>query len=177
MKRPDWDEVWMSLAVVVGQRSRCAAKVGAVIVGPGNRYVQPGYAGPPANFVHAQILPDDATCDRYCQRNQKPLEERDPAYRDCASVHAEMNAAILADRSQIENGTFYISAVPCFSCIKVIGNSGVGRCVYILDAEAEGTGRDEYHVHEFLSRCGIRVDRMPDRPENSAVKILGTEEN
>lgn len=175
--RPNWDDVWLSHAITIGQRSRCDAKVGAAIVSPEQRIISSGYAGPPRFFHHTDLhLTRDAHCSEYCPRARLAPEERDPTYRDCPSSHAEANAIIQADRTRSESGIFYVSAVPCFSCAKMISNCGVSRCVFVEDEEARATGRDPLFISHFFRDCGI-VPQIAVRPKIIAVEIAASSED
>ena len=128
MERPDWDEAWLRTAEILAERSLCYGGAGACIVAADNRVMFPGYAGPPA----AQPTHGVKSCTEFCERHLKLLEERDPGYTDCQSIHGEQNALIHADRSLTIGGTAYISRKPCWTCEKMIRNSGVARYVYRL---------------------------------------------
>lgn len=126
MTRPDWDTTWLEIAGILAGRSLCQGGAGAVVVAADNHSAFPGYAGPP----WTQRTADLTSCTQFCERHRKPVEQRDPGYMDCQSIHAEMNALIGADRTLIVGGTFYISREPCWTCTKMIRNSGVRRYVY-----------------------------------------------
>lgn len=124
--RPDWDTVWLGAAKLLAARSLCAGGAGACIVTADNRAMFPGYAGPPA----AQSTTGVEACTAFCERHRKTPEDRDPGYQDCQSIHAEQNALIFADRTLVKGGSFYISRKPCWTCEKMIRNSGVRRYVF-----------------------------------------------
>lgn len=155
MTRPSWDDVWLSLADTMATRSRCPSGAGAVIVDSHQRVVSTGYAGPPAGY-RLPDLPVNESCEVYCNRALKRTQDRDPAYLDCPSAHAEANAVTMADRSRTEGGTFYVSSVPCWGCAKLIANSGVRRVVWPQgDADSY---RPLQVVVEYLARCNLDVD-------------------
>jgi dCMP deaminase len=129
--RPTWDETWLSFAEVISRRTLCPGEpgrppAGAVVVSKDNRASQPGYAGP-SRFTETRNVTD---CRAFCHRRRKPIEDRDPAYLDCVSVHAEQNALVLADMARMAGGTIYVTREPCHVCYKLILNSGLNRLVY-----------------------------------------------
>lgn len=139
----------------MADRSRCPTGVGCVIVDSQQRVVATGYAGPPADYI---VLPQDLRgtgCEGYCVRRLLPNEDRDLAYRDCPSVHAELNALMFSDRSRVEGGTMYVSSSICVTCMKPVGNSGVGRVVWLTGGT--DTDRDVETVIEYLRQCQITV--------------------
>ena len=170
MARPTWDDTWLALACVMALRSKCPVQVGAVIVDSQQRVVSTGYAGPPANWRHSQTSITDH-CQSYCARASLHPSQRDHSYGDCPTSHAEANALMFADRSRIEGGTIYVSSVSCFNCIKMIGNSGVVRVVWLSIPEVDET-REHRKVSVFLLECGIEAIAVD--PKTLAVKIGAT---
>jgi dCMP deaminase len=124
--RPDWDAVWLGVSGLLAARSLCDGGAGAVAVAADNRVAFPGYAGPPSAEQTAGVR----SCTQFCERHRKPVADRDPGYQDCQSIHAEQNALIHADRTLIAGGSFYVSRPPCWTCEKMIRNSGVRRYVF-----------------------------------------------
>lgn len=55
-------------------------------------------------------------------------------YGNCVSNHSEANALIRAP-SSMRGGTLYVNGTPCYTCGKLIANSGVRRVVYLSDRE------------------------------------------
>jgi dCMP deaminase len=137
--RPSWDEHWLQVAELFSKRSLCEGGAGAVVVSADNRIAFHGYAGPAASTPTAGVK----DCTTFCERHRKPVPERDPGYLDCVSVHAEMNTLIHSDRSMIAEGTFYVSRAPCWTCAKMIRNSGVRRYVYPVLVGAAVVIREE----------------------------------
>ena len=138
MSRLSWDEFGLGVAELAARRSLCKPGAGACAISADHRTVVPGYAGP-SEYVDTFGCDD---CTSYCRRHLKPVADRDPGYRDCPSVHAEMNLLMQADRSRIQDGTIYINRAPCYQCRKMIANSGLKRMVY-------ATGSDE-HKSEYV---------------------------
>lgn len=166
--RPTWDEHWIEAARNAARRSLCSRdQVGAVIVGPTNRVVATGHNNPPAGFDH-----DEQPCTVWCARAQKTGigkvstvdnvilidydEPLDPGYTDCPSLHAEANALMWCGRDAREGGTLYVTSHVCFSCAKLVANSGIVRVVVApRDAAAH---RSPHTGYAFLDKCGVKVD-------------------
>ena len=127
-KRLNWNETWMQIAEVMAHRSECSlAQVGAVIVNAKNRVIATGYNGPPANAVIGEL------CELSCPRSHSPTSKTYGYGFGCISIHAEANALLFCDRSTIEGGTIYVTAVPCEDCTKLIANSGLAAVCFIDD--------------------------------------------
>lgn len=149
-QRPSWDETWLEVTRVVARRSRCVRRqVGAVATDRRGRVIGTGVNGPPAGF------PGEGPCSNWCPRAQGITPGAD--YDDDLSTHAEMNLVSFTSRDQLEGGTIYVSSAVCFSCAKVIANSGACRVVCVVD-EAADAHRIPWRSIQFLRQCGLDVD-------------------
>ena len=147
--RPSWDTTWMDIAEIVARRSRCTrAQVGAVVVSKNQRICATGYNGPSANWPH------QTDCIEWCERAQgkAPL---DNTYESCPSIHAEANALLYVDRSQVEDGTIYVTGACCMQCAKLISNSGINKVV--MKIREIDVHRKPELVIEYLRRCMVDV--------------------
>src|SRR5438046_2776076 len=105
----------MGLAEVIAQRSRCVrSRVGCVIITPRNTVCAAGYNGPPAKWIYA----DESMCDAWCPRVVTGGSAA--YYDDCVASHAEMNCLVRANPGDYEDGTLYVTRVPCYTCAKTI---------------------------------------------------------
>ena len=155
--RPSDDELFMRVAHQIATRSLCDRdQVGAVIVDSQLRITGTGRNGPPAGFPH-----EERTCVEWCVRAKNLAHNRpgyviDPTYADCPSIHAEANALLSSDRSRHEGGTIYITSPPCWSCAKMIANSGL-LTVIIEHEPLKFAERAAEKTYEFLERMGLVV--------------------
>lgn len=128
--RPSWDEYFFDIMKMVGTRSTCdRGRAGAVIVRD-RRILSTGYAGSPIGVKHCDdvghemhtVIHDDGQESEHCIR----------------TTHAEQNAIAQAARSGIalEGSTIYIRMTPCYTCAKIIINSGIVRVVCLNDYHA-----------------------------------------
>lgn len=125
--RPSWDDVWMQTATTVGQRSLCdRAKVGAVVVTKDNRVQAASFNGA-ADRIDVQ----GKTCTHWCERMATGDLSGD--YSRCPAIHAEQNALLRADYSQIQGGTLYCTHAVCINCSKIVMGSGLARVVYRIN--------------------------------------------
>ena len=139
MQRASWDEYFMNIARVVASRSTCDRKqVGAVIVRD-KTILSTGYNGSLRGLPH---------CDEVGH-----MLENDHCV---ATIHAEQNAIIHAARNgvAIDGGVIYITASPCWSCFKSIGNAGLRRIVY-------GEFYRDERIFSFAARLGIELLHLP----------------
>ena len=113
-KRPNWDEYFMSLALLASCRSVCnRLKVGCVIV-KDNNVLSTGYNGFISGGPHNSIIRDN---------------------HEQATIHAETNAiAFCAKRGTNINGSIiYITHFPCINCFKLLKSSGITTIIYNKD--------------------------------------------
>lgn len=150
--RPSDDELFMRVAHQVATRSLCDRdQVGAVIVDIHMRIVATGRNGPPAEFPHQEL-----TCASWCLRAGRGDKYGEPGYTDCPSLHGEVNALLASDRSRHEGGTIYITSDPCWSCGKMIANSGLATIV-VESNPAKAYARNADQTYSFLKSLGITV--------------------
>ena len=114
-KRVKWDEYFMQIAHQVSTRSTCGRKrVGAVIVRD-RTILSTGYNGSIRGLAH---------CD-----NDGHMMENGHCVR---TVHAEANAIAQAAKHgvNVNNSAIYITASPCWTCFKLLANSGINEIMY-----------------------------------------------
>jgi dCMP deaminase len=171
-KRVSWDDVWMSTARTLSRRSRCdKTQCGCVLVSADNSYIAVGYNGPAATYKdpdtakqvvagglsvveNAWPLGVDATCSTFCARRMTNDDSAD--YSTCPSIHAEINALIHADHSQLIGGTAYVTSVPCINCAHALCNSGVTRILCIEDREY----RPAEPIIALCAMDGVRMEAL-----------------
>jgi dCMP deaminase len=114
--RLEWDEYFMSIALLASQRSPCQRlKVGSVIV-KNNRLVSMGYNG---------FLPDAPHISRIRDNHEQSI------------IHSEVNAlADCAKRGanlESENVLIYVTHYPCLNCFRSIAAAGIKKVIYLED--------------------------------------------
>jgi dCMP deaminase len=153
-KRPTWDRTWIEVAKVMACRSKCVlAQVGAVIVTHDNRINSTCYNGPPMG------MDAEGSCTNWCPRAMKPVQDRAPDYTDCISIHAEANALLRADWTEIHGGTIYSTSSCCMSCAKLIANSGLIKVIHIVRDDAD-LRRNPEGIEQFLQDAGLDAVRL-----------------
>lgn len=113
-KRINWDDYFMSIALLASSRSPChRLKVGCVIV-KDNRILSTGYNGFLPGFHHESIVVDN---------------------HEQATVHSEQNAVCYAAKHgiNIRDSYVYISHFPCINCFKILVSAGIKKIYYYHD--------------------------------------------
>ena len=113
-KRMEWDEYFISIALLASRRSPCTRlHVGSVIVRD-NRLISMGYNGFIAECPHVSHIRDG---------------------HEQATIHSEINAICdCAKRGVTLNGAkIYITHYPCLNCFKTISSSGIVEIIYLED--------------------------------------------
>jgi dCMP deaminase len=138
-KRASWDEYFMQVASVVATRATCARrKIGAVVVRD-RTILSTGYNGSIRGLAHCDEvghLMEDGHCVR--------------------TVHAEANAIAQAARNgvRIEGADLYVTASPCWTCFRLIANSGIVRVAY-------GEFYRDERIFTFAEEAGIALVHVP----------------
>jgi dCMP deaminase len=113
-ERLNWDEYFMSIALLASQRSPCKRlHVGSVIV-KNNRLISMGYNGYIPGAPHISRLKDD---------------------HEQSIIHSEVNAlADCAKRgSSLNDSKIYVTHYPCINCFKSIAACGIKEVIYLSD--------------------------------------------
>lgn len=148
--RPGWDRTWLDVAGVIAKRSLCNnSRVGAVVVTGEQRLNSTGYNGPPRGM---QVK---GPCKGWCPRGKDRTGRGTADYSSCVSIHAEVNALLRADATQISGGTMYVTRAPCINCARIIANSGLAKVVCEQNDEDDKDRAAEVFV--YLYDCDIEV--------------------
>ena len=112
--RLNWDEYFMSIAILASQRSPCERlHVGSVIV-KNNRLISMGYNGFLSGAPHTSRIKDE---------------------HEQSIIHSEVNA--LADCAKrgasLENAKIYITHYPCINCFRSIAACELKEIIYLED--------------------------------------------
>ena len=148
MNRPDFDDIFMELAVNLAKRSHCIKKhVGAVLT-KDTRIISIGYNGPPAGTHNCDVeFPING-----CATDSKG---------SCSlALHAEQNAILYAvkNNTSVEGSTLFVTLSPCLACARIIFSMGISRVIYLYSyAEYKGIASDE--GVDFLRKFGVQVDK------------------
>ena len=146
LKRPDWNEYFMSITDVVARRSTCLRRqVGALIVRD-NRILSTGYNGAPTGARHCLEVG--------CSREQLGILSGE-RHELCRGLHAEQNAILQAALHgvSVAHGVFYVTHQPCVLCAKMIANLNIGEVVY------RGDYPDQLAL-DILTEVGVKLTRF-----------------
>ncbi len=155
MVRPEFDDIYMELAVNLAKRSHCIKRhVGAVLV-KDTRIISIGYNGPPSGTHNC----DEEWPEKGCPRDSKG---------GCSlAIHAEQNAILYAvkNKTSVEGATLYVTLSPCLACSRIIYSMGIEKVIYLKSyAEYKGIQNDE--GVDFLRKFGVIVEKYEGNLEN-----------
>lgn len=130
MARLSQDQYFLRMARLVAARATCPRRsVGCVLVDERNHVLATGYNGVPSGVHHCTDTP--------CPGARYPSGE---GYELCQATHAEQNALLqCSDVDAIH--TVYCTTQPCFTCTKLLMNTGAVRIVFAED-HADPKGRE-----------------------------------
>lgn len=131
LKRPDWDEYFLKIALAKGERSPCERRRFGAIIVKNNIEICSGYNGPAKGTPNCHEIG--------CLKNEFN-EEAGKSYNHCRAgpLHAEVNAIINAATNGVEiplsskmyiagqyaDGICLCDSFPCKNCQKQIINTG-----------------------------------------------------
>lgn len=148
MSKPEFDDIYMELAVKMAQRSHCIKRHVGAVLAKETRIVSVGYNGPPAGTHNC----DEDFGDEGCALDSKG---------SCSlAIHAEQNAILYATKNKVnvKGSTLYVSLSPCLSCARIIYSMGITRVVY-LNSYAKYKGLEKDEGLDFLSKFGVITDQ------------------
>ena len=112
--RLEWDEYFMSIALLASCRSPCQRlNVGSVIV-KNNRLISMGYNGYIPGAPHISRVQDN--------HEQSIIHSEVNALSDCAKRGASL-----------EGAKIYVTHYPCINCFKSIAACGIKEVIYLED--------------------------------------------
>jgi len=112
--RLNWDEYFMSIAILASQRSPCKRlQVGSVIV-KNNRLISMGYNGFISGAPHTSRIKDE--------HEQSIIHSEINALADCAKRGTSLN-----------NAKIYVTHYPCINCFRTIAACGIKEVIYLND--------------------------------------------
>ena len=139
----EWDDYFLNLARETATRSNCVRRRHGAVIVKHRRIRSTGYNGPPSGHPHCS----DGACPR--ARSEAVTGW---AHDNCIAIHAEANAILYSSPEERDGASIYITDVPCFTCAKLIANSGIAEVV------ATGDVYDGWlDVRRFLLDCDVRV--------------------
>lgn len=155
MERPEFDDIFMELAVNLAKRSHCIKRhVGAVLT-KDTRIISIGYNGPPSGTHNC----DEEWPEKGCDRDSKG---------GCSlAIHAEQNALLYAvkNKTEVKGATLYVTLSPCLACARIIFTMGVEKVIYLKSyAEHKGIPNDE--GVDFLRKFGVEVEKYEGHLDN-----------
>ena len=121
--RLSWDEYFLSFLPIISQRATCSRGRVACIIVKNKNIISTGYVGSISGQPH---------CDDIGHLMIKQLNHDDSVSDHCiATVHAEQNAIAQAAKNGISTNeaTCYITMEPCYSCARLLIQSGIKRIV------------------------------------------------
>ena len=113
-ERLEWDEYFMSIALLASQRSPCQRlHVGSVII-KDNRLISMGYNGFISGAPHISRVKDE--------HEQSIIHSEINALADCAKRGTSLN-----------NAKIYVTHYPCINCFRTIAACGIKEVIYLND--------------------------------------------
>lgn len=144
LTRPDIDQYFLKVALVVAERATCHRHlVGAVAV-KNKHILATGYNGAPAGLKDCLELG--------CLRDAQGIPSG-TRQEICRGIHAEQNVIIQAALHgvSLEGCTIYCTQTPCILCAKMLVNTKIKRFVSFSEY-------DDNAFAQMFKEAGIEVD-------------------
>ena len=121
--RPSWDEYFIDVTKAVAKRATCDRGMSGCVIARNKQILVTGYVGSPVGLPH---------CDEVGHQMKTVVHEDGKKSKHCVrTTHAEQNAICQAAKLgiSIDGSTLYCQMTPCFTCAKMIINSGIKQVV------------------------------------------------
>merc|ERR1712126_288136 len=164
LKRPNWDEYFMSVAISTAKRTNCIKRgVGAVVV-KNNRIIGCGYNGTPFNVPNCY----EGSCQRCFNQNISAGQN----LHNCICLHAEVNAlaVISGGRNQAMGSNLYVTLHPCLDCAKLICQYGIASVYYNEIYSYDHTNI----VKDLFTKAGVKLYYMEQQIINCSPDFYHT---
>lgn len=155
MERPEFDDIFMELAVNLAKRSHCIKRHVGAVLAKDTRIISIGYNGPPAGTHNC----DEEWPETGCSPDSKG---------SCTlAIHAEQNAIMFAvkNKASVEGSTLYVTLSPCLACARIIFSMGIEKVIYLNSYAAYKKLETDEGI-EFLKRFGVEVTQYSGKLEN-----------
>ena len=134
-ERIEWDDYFMSIALLASQRSPCKRlNVGSVIVKDG-RLISMGYNGFIPGAPHISRVKDN--------HEQSIIHSEINAITDCAKRGTSLSGAKI-----------YVTHYPCINCFRTIAASNIKEIVYLNDYNNDAI------VAQLATDSGVIIQRL-----------------
>jgi dCMP deaminase len=134
-ERLDWDEYFMSIALLSSCRSPCCRlHVGSVIV-KNNRIISMGYNGFIPGAPHTSRIIDG--------HEQSTIHSEINAIGDCAKRGTSLDGSVI-----------YITHYPCINCFRSIASCGIKEIIYLDDYN------NNLIVEELANDSNIKIKKL-----------------
>lgn len=151
----EWTEYFMATAFLAAKRSKDPnTQVGACIVNKDRIIVGIGYNGFP-NGCSDQAFP-------WNKNTPDPLDSK-----YMYVCHAEVNAVLNKNCSDIKGSTMYVVLFPCNECAKIIIQSGIRYIVYMSDKN--GHKKETVAAKKMLTTSGVIFEQF--LPKRSTISV------
>uniref|UniRef100_T1J3X7 Probable deoxycytidylate deaminase n=1 Tax=Strigamia maritima TaxID=126957 RepID=T1J3X7_STRMM len=152
-----WEDYFMANALLSSNRSKDPnTQVGACIVNKDLKIVGIGYNGMPKGC-------DDDDLP-WGKNPANPLADK-----HLYVCHAEMNAIMNKNSSDVENCTLYVTLFPCNQCAKIIIQSGIKEVVYMSEKCVD---RPEYKASRLmLTMANINLRQFVPQTEKITINL------
>jgi len=148
----EWDEYFMGVAFLAAQRSKDpSTQVGACIVNQQLKIVGVGYNGFPIGCSDDRLPWSKCANDR--------LETKYPYV-----CHAELNAIINKNSSDVRGCVMYVTLFPCNECAKLAIQAGISKIIYLSDKHHDKP--EMVASRKLFDMVGIEYERfVPKRKQ------------
>lgn len=147
--RQSWDEYFLALAHHVATRATCDRLHAGCVLVRDKRILATGYNGSLPGADHCDDV-GHLMVEGHC----------------VATIHAEANAVANAARAGVSTmgATAYVTATPCWNCLKILVAAGIKRIVFDIEYPSAASTHPS-NVQKLLSQSDVTMVHLAPPPE------------
>jgi dCMP deaminase len=134
-ERLDWDEYFMSIALLASQRSPCKRLQGGSVIVKNHRLISMGYNGYIPGAPHVSRV--------HLDHEQSIIHSEVNAVSDCAKRGVNLHGAKI-----------YVTHYPCVNCFRTIASCEIKEIIYLEDY------KNDPIVEQLASDANINVRQL-----------------
>lgn len=166
-------ETFLSMALILAQRSHCVRKKVCALAVKDQRILASGINGTPPGFINCdQIYTDDNIAHGMFECNGRQILNDHHSFSEKYEIHAEMNMIIFAAVRgiKLEGCTVYTTVQPCRNCLKHLSMLKI-KNIYFYEPYDKFTDLDQQEITQFCEKINLNLYKL-EIDKNQIQKIF-----
>ncbi|MBS3159436.1 hypothetical protein J4436_01480 [Candidatus Woesearchaeota archaeon] len=164
--RPNWDEYFMTQAILISSRSSCINVRAGSVITIGNRLIGSGYNGAPKGI---DSCINKGLCVKETKLNKMYSDSLNTG--NCIGVHSEMSALANINSLLYKDATIYTTIFPCTSCTKTLITYNIKKIIF----KKKYNSQEVNSSLELIKEANLEIFQLDLSSERTKEIIFGNE--